>query len=58
MTATVFLILRHSAISMRREEPHAEHVSARGKLSAAARPVIPVEFGGNEKAPGNPSSGG
>jgi hypothetical protein len=41
MTAAVFLIRAQSLASTRREEPHAEHVNSRGKLSAAARPTWP-----------------
>jgi hypothetical protein len=50
--------------------PHAEHVSERGRVSALTRPVwpqvqailsiiaAPRRFGADEKAPGNPPSGG
>jgi len=41
MTATGFLILAPSLASTRREEPHREHRSSRGKLSALTMPTWP-----------------
>jgi hypothetical protein len=70
MTAVVFLILRHSAISTRREEPHAEHVSNRGRVSEAASPTWPqpvqatwpswwlLSVGGDKKNPRVDTTGG
>jgi hypothetical protein len=64
MTATRFLIRAPSLAWTRREEPHVQHVSDRGKLSAFARPVWPQGHeilsiisafalgGGDEKTPG------